>query len=187
MSKAPLSTQTGRLFIVIRKNVTIKKDKIKAYCETFGKEYAFIEHKNDIDAETGLVIPVHYHIVMNAKENKQRLSTHLNNCAKFFGFDSKDGLEFDSYRTYENALQYLIHKNDKEKTPHKIDEIVTNIDKDELTTLLTCETSVMTFEHVLITIKNSNNIIDVIRTLGISNYQRYRATIKDIWTELKEK
>ena len=72
MSKASLNTQTGKLFIVIRKNKEIDINKIKAYCKEYGKEYAFICHAKDIDFATGVVIPVHYHIIMNAKDNRKR-------------------------------------------------------------------------------------------------------------------
>ena len=186
MNKAPLSTQTGKLFIVIRKNKEISIDKIKAYCEKFGKEYAFIVHKNDKDKDTGEIIPIHYHIVLNAIDKNKRLSTHLNDIAKFFDFDNLNGVEIDKYRSLESALQYLLHKNDKDKTQHKFEEIVSNFNKDELLNYITCDVSTLTFDFVYSLCKSSNNIIEVIRGLGLGNFQRYRATIWDIWNELKK-
>lgn len=186
MAKATLTTQTGKLFIVIRKNKAISHAKIKEYCETFGNEYAFIEHTQDVDPLTGVVIPVHYHIVLNSKDNRKRISTHLNDLASFFGFKDCNGVEMDKYRSYESALQYLIHKNDKQKTQHDINEIVTNIDGDELKTYISLDTFTMSFELIYSVCLNARNIIDVIRSLGISNYQRYRATIWDIWEETKK-
>lgn len=186
MAKASLTTQTAKLFIVIRKNKEIPLNKIEAYCREYGNEYAFICHKCDIDPITGAVIPVHYHIVMNAKEKRQRLSTHLENISSFFGFKDNNGIEIDKYRSYESALQYLIHKNDSQKTQHNISEIHTNIDKDELTTLISLDTFTMSFELVYSTCLHANNIVDVIRSLGLSNYQRYRATIWDILGYIKE-
>lgn len=187
MAKASLNTQTGKLFIVIRKNKVLDVNKIKAYCSQYGCEYAFISHKEDKDPITGVIIPIHYHIVLNAKDKRKRLSTHLEDLRSFMGFKDNNGIEIDKYRSYESALQYLIHKNDPQKTQHDISEIITNIDKDELKTLLTIDTAVMSFELVLSIIKRSNNIVDVIRSLGLSNYQRYRATIWDIWQEERYK
>lgn len=186
MSKASLNTQTGKLFIVIRKNKEIPMEKIKAYCSIYGDQYAFIKHENDIDAVTGLKIPVHYHIVMNAKNKLRRLSTHLEDISSFFGFENNNGIEIDKYRSYENALQYLIHKNNPEKTQHSINEIITNIDDKELSTYLTVDTGTISFETIYSLCLSSSNIIEVIRGLGISNYQRYRATIWDIWVECKK-
>lgn len=184
MAKSSLSTQTGKLFIVIRKNKPLDIQKIKDYCCEYGKEYAFICHGKDIDPVTGLIIPVHYHIVMNAKDSKKRLSTHLNDLSGFFGFNDNNGIEIDKYRTYENALQYLLHKNNPEKTQHKANEIVTNIDRDELTTYLTCDSSVISFDYVYSICLSSHNIVDVIKGLGLSNYNKYRNTIWDIYLEL---
>lgn len=181
MSKASLSTQTGKLFIVIRKNKPLPLDKIKAYCAEYGKEFAFIVHDKDIDSVTGSVIPIHYHIVMNAKDNKKRLSTHLNDISSFFGFRDNNGIEIDKYRNLESALQYLIHKNNPEKTQHDISEIITNFGNDELTTYITCETSVISFDYIYSLCLSNKNIIGVIKALGLSNFQRYRATIWDIW------
>ena len=65
-NKYPLTTQTSKLFVVIRKNKEISLDLLKSYCEEYFEQYAFIKHENDIDALTGYVIPVHYHIVGNA-------------------------------------------------------------------------------------------------------------------------
>lgn len=187
MNKASLQTQTGKLFIVIRKNKAIPEDKIKSYCLEFGIEYAFICHKKDIDPLTGVEIPIHYHIVMNAKDKRKRLSTHLEDIRSYFGFKNNDGIEVDKYRSYESALQYLIHKNDAQKTQHDIEEIITNIDKDQLKTLITVDTAVITFENIYTICLHSSNLIDLIRSLGISNYQRYRSTIIDIWNEVKRK
>lgn len=184
--QAPLTTQTGKLFIVIRKNKSIPLDKIKAYCLTYGKEYAFIEHKQDIDPVTGLVIPTHYHIVLNAKDVKKRLATHLNDLVSFFDFDNANGVEIDKYKTLSGALQYLTHQNQKEKTQHKVEEINHNFDVGEFATYMTCDNDVLSFERVYSVCLSAHNIIEVIRELGLSVYQRYRATIWDILDYLRQ-
>lgn len=184
--KSSLNTQTGKLFIVIRKNKAININKIKSYCETYGKEYAFISHNKDIDPVTGVTIPIHYHIVMNAKDTKKRLSTHLNDLCDFFGFDNANGIEIDKYRTYESAIQYLIHKNDSSKTKHDVEEIITNINSEELKTLISIDTFTISFDLVYSLCLTSNNIIEIIRALGLSNYQKYRATIWDIWQNINK-
>ena len=186
MSKASLNTQTGKLFIVIRKNKEISIDKIKSYCKEYSTQYAFICHAKDVDYATGLVIPIHYHIIMNAKDTRKRLSTHLNDLSTFFGFKNNDGIEIDKYRSWESGLQYLIHKNDKQKTQHDINEIITNIDADELKTYLTCNTFVLSFDYIYSLCLSSRNICEIIKAIGISNYQRYRATIWDIWNDTKK-
>lgn len=190
--KCSLTTQTGKLFIVIRKTpnvmASINDDKILSYCKTFGKEYAFIKHEGDIEPVTGEVESKHYHIVMKAQNGDKRLSTHLNDIVSYFGFDTPDGICIEKYDSLEGSLQYLIHKNNPEKTQHKVDEIITNIDKGDLNTYLTVDlqTNEINFDRVYSVCLESSNIVEVIRTLGIVNYQRYRATIWDIWNSLHQ-
>ena len=123
-NKYPLTTQTTKLFIVIRKNKKFSKEFIKQYCDDHFENYAFIEHKEDIDPLNGMVIPVHYHIVGNALKKKTPLSTHLNDIVRYFRFDNANGIQIDKYDNYISALQYLVHKNNPEKTQHDIKEVV---------------------------------------------------------------
>lgn len=190
--KCSLSTQTGKLFIVIRKAPSIMEkidnDKVLNYCKTFGKEYAFILHDKDVEPVTGEVESKHYHIVMKAQNGDKRLSTHLNDIVSYFGFEDNNGICIEKYDSLEGSLQYLIHKNNPEKTQHKVSEIITNIDKGDLNTYLTVdlESNEISFDRVSSICLESSNIIEVIKSLGIVNYQRYRATIWDIWNSLHQ-
>lgn len=190
--KSSLSTQTGKLFIVIRKPKEImdkiNDEKILSYCTTFGHDYVFICHDHDVDASTGLIITKHYHIVLNALAKDKRLSTHLRDIVSFFGFENADGICIEKYDSYEGSLQYLLHKNNKEKTQHDISELRYNIDKGDLETYLSVdlETNEITFERVYTICMTSSNKIEIIRQLGLANYQKYRATILDIFTDIKQ-
>ena len=82
-------------------------------------EYAYILHKEDTN-ENGETEKAHYHIcIRNIKGSN-------------FGFDVLKNAfpvgKIERGRTWEYMLQYLLHKNAPEKTPHSVDEIVTNID-----------------------------------------------------------
>lgn len=186
-----LSTQTGKLFIVIRKDKDtmsrITNDLVLSYCRTFGKDYVFICHEHDIEPVTLLEETRHYHIVLNALAKDKRLSTHLNDLVSFFGFADNNGICIEKYDSYEGALQYLLHKNNPEKTQHDISELIYNIDRGDLETYLTIDlqNDTISFDRVYSICLSSGNIIEVIRQLGISNYQKYRATIWDIWQYLR--
>lgn len=190
--KQSLSTQTGKLFIVIRKTPEIMKDiscdNILSYCKSFGVDYAFIEHNHDIDPITGLVEGKHYHIVMNAIHKDKRLSTHLNDLCSYFGFTDNNGICIEKYGSYEGSLQYLLHKNNPEKTQHDISEIVTNIDKGDLQTYISVDlqSQDVNFDYIYSICLSSKNIIEIIKQIGLSNYQRYRSTIWDIVTYITE-
>jgi len=179
-----LSTQTSKHFVVIRKNRTYPIKVITDFLNDNYKEWALICHEKDIDSITGEVIPPHYHYVGNAIKKDQRLSTSLKALANKLKTDT-NGIEFDKYRTLENSLQYLIHKNNPEKTQHKIEEILFNgWSLDELKTFITSDSTGLNFDRVLLVCKTYSSIVDVIRELGFINYSRYRATIRDIFEEV---
>lgn len=137
---ANLESKATKVTIVIRKNIDIEPRSINSFCETYFSRYAWIEHKGDISTNTMEVEATHYHIVGELKE-RTRLGTLLNRvCAHFLpwydNFNNPFGIELDTARCIEACYQYLIHKNDKDKTPHDISEIVSNIPKEELRTII---------------------------------------------------
>lgn len=180
-----LTCQSKKACIVIRKGISISKDKIKEYCDTYFEKYAFIEHNGDIKADTGEQETVHYHIVGNYKASKVAFSTRLNDIVSFFNFDNAFGIEIEMYKSLEASLQYLTHKNQPEKTPHKVSDIVTNIEPSEFQLLYESNNgSIVTFDTIYTLCLESNNIIEVIKGLGIGVYKTWRNVIWDIWNAI---
>lgn len=179
-----LETKTIKLNIVIRKNIEIDKSKIKAFCEERYNYYAFIEHKGDISKIDGVVEGVHYHIVARAKQ-KQRIATILNDIVRYFGFDNPFGVQIEPYRSLEGSLQYLIHKNDKDKTQHDISEIIHNFDKEEFDTLMTSENDTLTIDRLIVLINQSDTFTQLFRAIGLGYAKMYLNVIKEIWKDLK--
>lgn len=135
-----LESKSTKVTIVIRKNIHINKEYINSFCETYLSRYAWIKHDCDISTIDMKTEGIHYHIVGELKE-RQRLSTLLNKICYHFAphygeFETPFGIELDTAKCIEACYQYLIHKNDKDKTPHKIEEIVTNIPAEELKTII---------------------------------------------------
>lgn len=186
-NKYPLTTQTTHLFIVIRKNKVISKDLIKAYCDEFFEQYAFIEHKEDKEPVSQLIEGVHYHIVGYAKKKKTRLSTHLEDLTKYFRFDDSNGIQIDKFDNVVSAIQYLIHKNNPEKTQHKFSEVIYKWDNEEIALIMNAEQSeVISFDMVYSCCIRAKNIVQVIQTLGFKTYARYRTTILDMYNEIQQ-
>lgn len=185
-AKKPLTCQSRKVDIVIRKNKEIPIEKIKAYCQKEFERYAFIEHKNDTKPN-GEIEGVHYHICGDMFGSKIAFSTRLNTLCEFFGFDNANGIEIDQYRTFEGALQYLTHKNFPEKIPHDKKEIYHNLSKEDFNIFYNADIgNVITFDLIFAACINAANIIDVIKELGISNYRMYRAVVWDIWRTLQK-
>ena len=186
--KTALTCQTKKINIVIRKGIKISKAKIKQYCEENFERYAFIEHDKDIKPDTAEVESVHYHIVGDFITSKTPLSTRLNTIVKFFGFDNANGIEIEQYRTFEGSLQYLTHKNQSEKTPHDKSEIIHNLSESDFNILYDADVgNVVTFDLIFTICAQANNIIDVIKEIGLGNYRMYRQVIWDVWNTINER
>ena len=82
-------------------------------------EYFYILHANDKN-ELGDIEQPHYHICM-------RYTTESSFSFKVVKKDFPFGM-IQVGRHWNSMIQYLIHKNDKKKTPHEASEIVTNVD-----------------------------------------------------------
>lgn len=181
-SKYPLTTQTTHLFIVIRKNKVLPIETIKSYCEQYFIEWSFIEHKQDIEPVSQVVEGCHYHIIGKARKQRTPLSTHLNDLVRFFRFDNANGIEIDKYEDYIKGIQYLIHKNNPEKTKHEFNEVHSNIEEQELMLIMKTDTGdIISFDFIYSVCSTSKNIVEVIRSVGFKLYCKYRSGILDIW------
>lgn len=185
-NKYPLTTQTSKLFIVIRKNKMIPIALIKQYCDEYLEKYVFIEHKNDIEPVTGQVEGVHYHIWGKSFKRKTPLKTHLNDIVRFFRFDNEVGISVDKYDDEIKSIQYLLHKNNPEKTQHSFEELYYNFPKEELVNILACEyDEVISFDMVYSICLKAHNINEVIKEVGFKTFHKYRGTIRDMYEEIK--
>lgn len=180
-----LTCQSTKVCIVIRKGISIPTDKIKAYCEKYFHKYAFIEHLHTFDVD-GTEIPVHYHIVGDFLASKVAFSTRLNTIVDFFGFDSAIGIEIEKYTSLEKSIQYLTHKNQPEKTPLSVENVITNIPKEDFDLLYTSDNgSIITFDTIYSLCYQHRNIIGVIKDIGIGNYRTWRNVILDVFNNIE--
>ena len=178
-----LQTQSKQFCCVIRKDKHISKDRIVEFCSSYASQWAFIKHEGDINRE-GLLEGVHYHLVLLLPKRK-RGYTVLNDISQFFGFNNI-GIEVEVMQSLEGSIQYLCHKNDKDKTPHQFGEIVSNFNEGELRTLFDCENNSLTFDRIYQIVITSSDIVEVIKAVGFMRYNQYRNTIRDMWNCLRE-
>lgn len=183
--KTPLTSKTQHLNIVI--NTTerdIGEREIKCYCEQYFNDYAFIKHDKDV-LDSGELKHVHYHIVGNAKD-KSRLSTHLNRLVECLDLSNAFGVEIDKYQSFIGSIQYLIHKNDKDKYQYDIKQIVSNIPSDELETIIESDNDCLSFDRLLSVCSTATNKIQIMREIGLNNYRLYRMLIFDMCDDLRD-
>ena len=106
--------------------LTYDEEYLKAFVNNYENdviEYAYILHENDVN-EKGEVEQAHYHLCIR-KRNKTNFKFETLKHAFPVG-------KIEQGRTWEYMLQYLLHKNHPERTPHTEQEIVTNIDRGTL-------------------------------------------------------
>lgn len=185
--KLPLTSQTKKLFITIRKNKALPKERIDEYCKEYFEKYAWIEHKGDISPTTHEVEGDHYHIVADARDKGVSLATRMNTIVQYFRLDNADGIQVDGYGDIVRSMQYLCHLNNPEKTRHEIGEISHNYEKEEFLLIMNSDSGeIVTFDRLYSVCLESHNIIEVIKALGIKNYKDWRNVIWDIWKTTKD-
>ena len=99
---------------------TYTEEHIKNFLKRYNCiEFCYILHENDVN-EFGEIEQPHFHICMRYVTDS---SFSFKVLKKAFPFGM-----IQVGRYWNNMVQYLLHKNDKKKTPHEVSEIVTNID-----------------------------------------------------------
>lgn len=184
--KCSLSTQTGKIWLIIRNNKPIDISLFTTYLSVYADEYAYIIHDGDIDTTTGCVESTHLHCVYNLKENhkKDRLSTTLNHLCKTMNYDTGIGIQIEKYDSFEGCLQYLTHKNNPVKTQHSKSEIVHNLEKEVFELYYNVDLdNIFSYERIISACLSCSNKLELIRTLWgyYSRNSTYRNVINDIW------
>lgn len=145
------------------------------------RRYAFIIHNRD-KKEDGNIKTMHIHLAV-IMPYRIRKSTLLNELS-FALQVPKECISIEECRRFTQLIQYLVHKNQPEKTQYSIAEIVSNYDKGELTLLFNSEeeqrlTPQELIEKVIKYSKKSQLLIDI----GLDNYKRYVHVINSIWND----
>lgn len=156
------------------------EEHIRSYLENedYISYWAFIKHDKDCDDE-GEVKRTHYHliIVCNNPYSKDRILSELSkNLVK-----SRNVLSVRSYNDVYQAVQYLIHANDKKKFQYDKSEIISSSSAE--TDIYLLGEFTLTIEKIIDIIKHSHNLKEVYITIGLKNAKLYHWIIKDLWKE----
>lgn len=186
-----LTTQTAKINCVLSLNdsayekVNDIMQHLAEWCETNCKMYAFILHDKDTLDDGTLKTP-HLHLVALLNSNRWRLSTTLNNISAATGLNEL-AISIDKTSDFNGSIQYLIHRNNKDKYQYNVIDIQTNLPSGELDVYLTSETGGVSIELLVSIVKKHRSIIDIIREIGLQNYRLYRNVIWDVYAEIHQK
>lgn len=155
------------------------KDFEEMYLKENAREYGIICHDRDFNDDGSRKI-LHAHLVFTLKK-RVRKGTLVNRVAGFFQVN-KPSVVIESYSSFVGSFQYLIHYHNPDKAQYDSSEIISNFDEDEIASILEEKSSSLPdFEALYAIVQNSPMLQDVIKSVGIGVYQRYRATILDLW------
>lgn len=187
---ATLTTQTSKINVVISlkgfdcshiKNIM---NDLRTWCENEMQLYAFILHDKDV-LENGEIKTPHLHLVGLLKVNRKRLSSTLNDIANFISVNTL-AITIDKMSDIVGSLQYLIHKNNKEKHQYECKDIFTNISQGEMSTYMASDSKSMSIEYLIGVVEQNRSKIEIMRIIGLTYYHLYRNTINDIYKEIWE-
>jgi len=143
--------------------------------------YSFIKHDSDVDGE-GNKERTHYHIVV-ALNTSYAKSTILNGFANGLSCNV-DIVSARKVKSFVKSVQYLIHKNDKDKFQYDYLDIWTN-DVNELNMCLYMSASSyeVDIDYLFELVKRSSSLSEIYKELGLQKSKQYRSLIFDMYKE----
>lgn len=143
------------------------------------QRYAYILHDCDINAEGEEKTP-HIHIYAEFTASGRRLGTYLNLLQSYTGLNPLS-ISIEKATDPEAVIQYLVHKNAPEKFQYPVEQVITNIPKEELDMIMSHEDTAFTVDYIQSVWNDTKPFkSDFIRIIGLERYRMYRNVIKDI-------
>lgn len=156
-------------------------DDFYTYLDKCGCTWYLCKHDKDTFPD-GELKRAHIHLVMIFKKMKRckQILSALCDCL----YTNVENIQIMDVESTLGAIQYLIHKNHKEKHQYDLSEVETNDTKDHLKLLMEEDIkpvvlSTKTLEHYIFDDRLSR--MSLIQTIGIGSYQHYRPTINDMY------
>ena len=176
--KSSLDARVIKATIIINKEILPTERELKDFFNDYCRRYVYIIHDKDVK-ENGEIKNKHLHIVCELKERK-RLSSLLNIICDYFKYKNPNGIEVDKVISWECCIQYLIHKNDLDKYQYDRKEVISNIDYNELCIIFDSTNQNISMDYLIYLCSTRNNMLDIMRALGLGYYTKYRNVIRDI-------
>ena len=145
--------------------------------------YAFILHDKDIN-ECGELVREHYHLIVCLK-NPYSKTTLINDISSKL-LINKVIVQSRLIKDFVKSVQYLLHKNDKEKYQYDLLDIWTN-DTNEVIGIINEGISQydLDIDYLIELVNCSSCITSVYKELGLKKTRTYRSIIIDLWKDRK--
>lgn len=196
MADYSLDTRTQFIWVILgRCNSPLTKDfqfyyeKLAVWLKEKCKVYAYIGHDKDkTDDDKPKFRHIHLLAVYKDSEsnNYPRLSTSLNHLAKVCYLPNQD-IDIQVAEDVDKCIRYCIHKGYPLKFQYPLEELQSNLSKEELDTIMNHleEDNSVSPDYLISCVKiNKGSCIAMVKALGLKKYMKYRYVIKDIKDEL---
>lgn len=185
-----LTRQTSSVFCCINYPIYKGLFNLKAYnlsdlYETLSLNmflFAFRVHDRDVNDDGELKTP-HIHVFIKAQKRHQ---------LKYYIYLLADALHCDenliSIKVADSdagCIQYLVHKNNKEKYQYSIDGVYHNYNQEIFDSLMNCEIVSTITAKELIELCKEHSKLEIIQILGPIKYNQYSKVINEIYKELR--
>lgn len=154
----------------------IMEDCLKSFRERSPCEWWAILHNHDV-LDDGTFKRPHWHIVIESV-TKHTTTGIVRDLADCLGVND-NRVSVRECMSLIASIRYLIHIDDPDKYCYVPFDVITT-DKAKFIEALNRNDDDVTIEEVISICRDSNDVIDVMKRLGLKNYQRYRTTIKDV-------
>lgn len=177
-----LDTQTKYVRAVINFPISVLISQASDNLSRRGYRFALIKHDRDFKDDGTLKTP-HLHVVIEAQK-RARLGTTLIRLCDDFGVNENQ-VSVQSYDDFAFEVQYLIHKNNPDKTSYPQSEIVSNLSSEDINSLIHQEIAPkLTINDIIAVCREYHSRVVIAQKLGLANYTTYRNTINDLLKEL---
>lgn len=156
-------------------------DELKQWFDAFADQYAFIPHFADYD-ENGELKTLHVHFVADLKKST-RLRTTLNSIADVCGVCTL-AVSIEQYTDFDGCVQYLVHRNDEDKTQYCAYLITSNMAWKDLLATINADAFVLDASKLIAIVRESPCKSAILQSIGLFYFHRYRGVINDLWIEM---
>lgn len=141
--------------------------------------YALCIHDSDLD-DDGIPKTLHMHICI-FRGHRCRILTLINELHSWTGYPT-NCITVEVPKCWNRSIRYLLHLDNPEKAPYSMLELFTN-NEAEVDNAMRSLVDIITYDHIERVCYDNVLLPNIIKALGMDNYNRYWRIVKAILDE----
>lgn len=151
-------------------------DFLKGSCKEYHAIWHLLDTHDDGSAKTE-----HIHFVAILPK-KKRVGTFIREISKACNV-SREAVTCEPMGNYVLSVQYLIHKNNKEKYQYPLDDVMSSLDVDDLKEVMESDGEMFDIDTLINIVASCDTKTQIMQQIGLGKYRAYRPVINDIFEE----